>query len=131
MGKRKTSRPPLSAAQLEIMNLVWDRGEVTVGEVHEILAGRKSVARNTVQTTLVRLEEKGWLTHRVVANAFRYTATAPRRKTLRQMVGELVDSAFGGSTEGLVMALLEERGVSKTEAQRLRALIDESERKAR
>jgi predicted transcriptional regulator len=111
------------------MNLIWDRGEVTVGEVFEILAARRNVARNTVQTTMVRLEEKGWLEHRTVANAFRYSATVPRQKTLRRMVSDLVDAAFEGSPEGLVMALLEERGLSKAEADRIRALIQESEQK--
>ena len=53
--------PPLSEAQLEIMNGVWDHGEVTVAEVGKVLAGRRSVARNTVQTVLTRLEDKGWL----------------------------------------------------------------------
>ena len=53
--------PPLSEAQLEIMNVVWDRGEVTVAQVWKILSTRRKVARNTVQTMLARLEEKGWL----------------------------------------------------------------------
>jgi BlaI family transcriptional regulator, penicillinase repressor len=131
MGKKKKSLPPLSAAQLEIMNLVWDRGEVTVGEVYEILARRRSVARNTVQTTMVRLEEKGWLTHRTVANAFRYSAVVPRQKTVRQMVDELVDSAFAGSAEGLVSALLDGRQLSPGEADRIRALIEQSEKKGK
>jgi BlaI family transcriptional regulator, penicillinase repressor len=131
MGKKKKSLPPLSAAQLEIMNLVWDRGEVTVGEVYEILARRRSVARNTVQTTMVRLEEKGWLTHRTVANAFRYSAVVPRQKTVRQMVDELVESAFAGSAEGLVSALLDGRQLSPGEADRIRALIEQSEKKGK
>jgi BlaI family transcriptional regulator, penicillinase repressor len=131
MAAGKPVLPPLSAAQLEIMNVVWDRGEVTVGEVYETLAARRKIARNTVQTTMVRLEEKGWLTHRTVANAFRYVAASPRQKTLRQMVTELVDTAFGGSAEGLVMTLLENRDLSASEADRIRALIEESEQKGK
>ena len=56
--------PALSESQLEIMNVVWDQGEVTVTGVWQILAKRRAVARNTVQTVMTRLEEKGWLKHR-------------------------------------------------------------------
>lgn len=121
--------PPLSRAQLEIMNVIWDCGETSVGEVYEILSARRGIARNTIQTTMARLEEKGWLKHRQVANAFRYSPTVPRDKTVGQMASELVDKAFGGSLEGLVMTLIEERGLTVEEADRIRKLIDESEAK--
>lgn len=122
--------PPLSPGQLEVMQVVWDHGEVTVGEVHEILAAQREIARNTVQTTLVRLHEKGWLTQRRVTNANRYKAAVPRRRTLGRMVRELVDSAFGGSADGLMLALLEDRGLSHAEAERISQMIQESEHKS-
>ncbi len=49
----------LSEAQMEIMNVVWDRGEATVADVWKVLAARRAVARSTVLTMLTRLEEKG------------------------------------------------------------------------
>ena len=52
---------PLSEAQMEIMTLVWEHGELAVSEVWAILARRRALARNTVQTLLVRMEEKGWI----------------------------------------------------------------------
>ena len=62
MTEPADDRTPLSEAQLEIMNLVWDQGEVTVADVWKALAKRRKLARNTMQTMIVRLEEKGWLT---------------------------------------------------------------------
>jgi BlaI family transcriptional regulator, penicillinase repressor len=121
--------PPLSEAQLEIMNLVWEHGEVTVAEVWKILAERRKVARNTVQTLLLRLKEKGWLRSRTDGHAHRFRAAVPRAATVRTMARRLVDLAFGGSTEGLLAALLGQRGVSPEEAERIRALIDQAERK--
>ena len=56
--------PPLSDAQLEIMNVVWQLGEVSAGDVWNVLSERRSIARNTVQTVMTRLNEKGWLKHR-------------------------------------------------------------------
>ena len=120
-------RTPLSEAQLEIMNLVWDRGEVTVAEVWKALAARRKLARNTVQTMMVRLEEKGWLSSQTEGHAFRYRAAVPREAVQGMMVRRLLDSAFGGSAEGLVMALLDGRGISRAEADRVRALIQGAE----
>jgi predicted transcriptional regulator len=121
--------PALSEAQLEIMNLVWERGEVTVGEVWKALSARRKVARNTVQTLLTRLKEKGWLRSRTDDHAHRYWTTVPREATLDKMVQRLVDVAFGGSTEGLLHSLLGQRSVSPEEAERIRALIDQAEKK--
>ncbi len=117
----------LTRAQLEIMNLFWERGELGVAQVWKLLSERRAVARNTVQTTLTRLVEKGWLQVRAEGNAFYFRASRPREATLRGLVGQLVDSAFGGSATGLVMTLLEGRRITAEEASRIRALIDKAE----
>jgi predicted transcriptional regulator len=116
-------RPPLSEAQLEIMNVVWDRGEVTVTGVWQVLSKRRAIARNTVQTMMMRLEEKGWLSHHAEGNRFLYSAVPERTSILKKMVTRLVDTAFGGSAEDMVMALLDGRGVSPEEAARIRKMI--------
>jgi predicted transcriptional regulator len=120
---------PLAEGQLEIMEIVWERGEVTVGEVWKALSARRAVARNTVQTMLQRLKEQGWLLSRTDSHAHRYRAAVPRQATLRNMLRRLVDVVFSGSTEGLLAALLDRRSMSPEEAERIRALIDQAERK--
>jgi predicted transcriptional regulator len=119
--------PPLSEGQLELMNIVWDHGEVTVAEAWKAMAARRKVARNTVLTMLSRLEEKGWLRCDSADHAHRYRAAVPREATLGTMIRRLVDTAFGGSAEGLVLALLHGKGVSAEEARRIRELIDRAE----
>jgi predicted transcriptional regulator len=109
------------------MNIVWDRGEATVADVWKVLSDRRKVARNTVLTLLSRLEEKGWLECDTDPHAHRYRASVPREATLGTMVEQLVESAFGGSAESLVMALLHSRKITKEETSRLRALIDQEE----
>src|SRR4051794_18000783 len=93
--------PGLSDAQLEIMHVVWDGGEVTVTDVWTALSGRRAVARNTVLTLMDRLEKKGWLTRRADGQTHIYTAAVPRATTLGGVVRRLVDAAFAGSAEGL------------------------------
>ena len=117
----------LTPAQLEIMNLFWEQGELGVAQVWKLLSARRKVARNTVQTMLTRLVERGWLLARPEGKAFCFRASRPRKSTLRRMVSQLLDTAFNGSASGMVMALLEARRLSADEAQRIRTLIDRSQ----
>jgi BlaI family penicillinase repressor len=117
----------LSPAQLEVMEVIWQRGEAGVAEVWKALGERRSIARNTVQTTLSRLHERGWLRAREEGNAFVYTAARPRQSALSRLVEGLVDTAFGGSVSGLVAAFVQSRKLPAEEAARIRDLIDQAE----
>ena len=119
--------PPLSEAQLEIINIVWDEGKATVGQIWKALTKRRSVSRNTVSTMVTRLEEKGWLRHRVVGGTFLYSATRPREKVLSRLVHRLIDAAFQGSAEGLVLTLLEGGRLSAQEVERIKAMLEKAE----
>lgn len=120
----KQTPPPLTAAQRELMEVIWDQGEVTVTEVRQALAPKRKLARNTVQTMLVRLEEKGWLKHRTEGRSYIYSANVPRTTSLGAKVVQLVDRFFAGSPEDMVTALIEYRGLSPEEAQRIQSMID-------
>ena len=115
--------PELSEAQMEIMNIVWQHGEVTVAVVLAELNKMRELSRNTVQTMMSRLDKKGWLTHRQDGKTFFYSPTVLREKALRNLTTRLVDKAFSGSAEGLVMALLDGRGITDEESIRIQKLI--------
>lgn len=125
MAKRDTT--PLTDAQREIMEVVWDREEATVTEVRTALTSRRDLARNTVQTMMVRLEERGWLKHRKQGRTFVYSANAPRTVSLGAKVAHMVDRFFSGSPEEMVTALIEYRGLSKEETERIRNMISDAE----
>jgi BlaI family transcriptional regulator, penicillinase repressor len=125
----RTKNPPLSEAQREIMNIVWDAGEAGVADVWRILSDRRTVARNTVLTLITRLVNKGWLQSRRVGNAFRYTAARPRETAQSEEIRRLLDTVFDGSAEGLVMSLLEGGNLSPEESQRIRAMILKASRR--
>ena len=114
---------PLSPAQQEIMEIVWEKGEVAAVEVRQQLADGRELARETVRTVLERMEEKGWLKHRVVGRTFFYSAAVPREATAGQKVIELLETVCGGSPERLMTALLDYRGLSAEEAARIEAMI--------
>jgi predicted transcriptional regulator len=124
-------RETLSPAQQEIMEIVWEKGEVAAVEVRQLLADGRELARETVRTTLERMEDKGWLKHRVVGRTFFYSAAVPRGATVGQRVIELIDTVCGGSPERLMTALLDYRGLSAEEATRIEALIKQAKSKNR
>jgi predicted transcriptional regulator len=128
---RKANRPPLSDAQIEIMQAVWQRGEVTVSEVWQAIATRRPVARNTVFTVMDRLEKRGWLAKKSIGNTHLYRPTVSQRATLGDVVQRFVETVFGGSTDSLVMTLLEGRGISPEEAKRIRKRIDAASTRSR
>jgi BlaI family transcriptional regulator, penicillinase repressor len=123
-----TQLPPPSDAQWEVLNIIWDRGEATVGEVWQAISAKRAVARNTVLTVVARLEEKGWLRRRADGNVLRYSATIDEQAARRQVARQLVHTAFRGSPEGLIMALLSESELSEGEADRIRAMLEKARR---
>ena len=131
----KRNEPPTlpSDAQVEVLNILWDRGEATVGEVWQAFSAQRPVARNTVLTLVTRLEEKGWLRRHEEGNVLRYSAVVPKQTALRQIARRLVDTAFGGSAEGLIMTLLGDGDLSEGEAERISAMLERvrGERKGR
>ncbi|MCG8653905.1 MAG: BlaI/MecI/CopY family transcriptional regulator [Pirellulales bacterium] len=128
MGGNDTA--PLTDAQREIMEIIWARGEVTVSEVRDALEQQqRDLARNTVQTMMVRLEERGWLQHREQGRTFVYSAARPKTVSLGAKVSQMVDRLFAGSPEDLVTALIEYRGLSADESERIREMIEQAESK--
>jgi BlaI family transcriptional regulator, penicillinase repressor len=128
--KKKQKTPPLSEAQREIMNLIWDSGEMGVADVWRVLSTRRPVARNTILTLITRLAEKGWLEARRVGNAFRYTAARPRKEARAEQLRHLVNTVFEGSAEGLVMTLLDSGSLTPDESRRIQAMIAKANRKS-
>ena len=98
-----------------------------MGKIWKALAKRRPISRNTVSTMVTRLEEKGWLRHRIIGGTFLYSATHPREKVLPRMVHRLVDAAFQGSAEGLVLTLLEGGRLSAEEVERIKAMLEKAE----
>jgi predicted transcriptional regulator len=122
---------PLSAFQLEIMNVVWDLGECGVAEVlAELQRSRRRCARNTVQTMMTRLEGKGWLRHRDVGGKFVYRAAVSREQAQRRLLDQVVKTVFDGSAEGLLLTLLNDCKLSPSEASRIRQIISEAEKRS-
>ena len=120
------NRPPLSEAQVEIMNLFWEHKTCSVADVWKILNARRGISRNTVHTMIIRLEEKGWLRRKVSGNSVEFIPTVTQKKAQQQTLRRLLDTVFSGSIEGMILTLLNDPTVSQEDADKIRSLIDQA-----
>jgi predicted transcriptional regulator len=119
----KSKHQDLTPGEQRIMEVVWARGNVTVGEVRDVLASSpKPLAFNTVQTMLRILETKGFVRHREEGRAFRYFAIVDRSKASRRAVKSLVNRFFS-SPGALAVNLLQTESLTPGEIAEIEALI--------
>jgi BlaI family transcriptional regulator, penicillinase repressor len=123
-----TKDPPRpTQSELEILSVLWDAGPSTVREVQQRLEARRPTGYTTVLKLLQIMTEKGLVRRDERERAHRYTPRHPRERTEQQIVGDLLDRAFGGSSSRLVMRALSSRKATPEELDRIRALLDEIE----
>jgi predicted transcriptional regulator len=122
MANTKSYR--LGDLQLKIMKALWDRGEASAADVHQILADH-DLAYTTIATMLRKMEERGLVKHRGEGRRFIYTATVAPDTVSRSMANDLLDRLFEGSLAGMLSHLLTAREVSRAELAELERLIAE------
>jgi BlaI family transcriptional regulator, penicillinase repressor len=120
--------PRPTDAELEILNVLWERGASTVREVHEAIALRKPAQYTTTLKLLQIMTEKRLVRRDEAQRAHIYQAAQPREWTQRQLAGDLLQRAFQGSAKGLLLGALSSRKASREELAELRRFLDEYER---
>jgi BlaI family transcriptional regulator, penicillinase repressor len=125
-GQPQLPRP--TDAELEILNVLWERGASTVREVHEAIALRKPAQYTTTLKLLQIMTEKRLVRRDEAQRAHVYQAAQPREWTQQQLAGDLLQRAFQGSAKGLLLGALSSRKASKEELAELRRFLDEYER---
>jgi BlaI family penicillinase repressor len=97
----------LTKFELEVMDVLWDSGALSVRELMEKLPSTRRPAYTTVQTIVNRLEEKGALRRtRKIGNAFLFEAVLARRAAYQRVLDDFLE-LFGGSARPLVAHLME------------------------
>lgn len=112
--------------ELEILKVLWDRGEATVRDVYEELRQRLPIVQNTVQAFLRTMEDKGLVTHRLEGRTFIYQPTYQRQQTTQRLTEQLLTRAFDGAMDQLVQSVFSLRQPTKDELQRLEELLAEA-----
>ena len=122
----KNELPRLTPPELEIMDTVWQAGELTLTGILNAVnaAGQKNLKRATIQMEVSRLEKKGWIIHRGEGNKFLFKAAIPRREASTAIVRDVRKRVFGGSCVELVSALFSDPSVPPEEIGKLRELLE-------
>lgn len=118
-------------AELEILDILWERGTATVREVFEEISKRKPAVYTTVLKLMQIMHEKGLVQRDEKGKAHIYSPKNSQRHTQSKLVGNLLEKAFRGSALSLVQHVLEAKPATKEELAEIRRLIDEAEAKAK
>jgi BlaI family transcriptional regulator, penicillinase repressor len=124
-GKKTPLR--LTAAEIELLKVLWDTGPATIAEVHAAMP--TAVGYTTVQTRLNRLVGKR-VAGKSRSRPARYRALLSPDDVSRADLNVLVGRVNDGNVVPLVAHLIRDRSISPDELKELRALIDEAERRA-
>jgi predicted transcriptional regulator len=109
--------------ELEILKILWARGEASVREVYEEMSRTVPIVQNTVQAFLRTMEDKGLVRHRAEGRTFIYQPVPRREETKRNLVSGVLDRVFDGAIDQLVQSALSLRKPTADELEKLEELI--------
>jgi BlaI family transcriptional regulator, penicillinase repressor len=123
---QNSPKPPLSGLEHQLMEILWKRGSGTAEQIREALAPRHTLKDSTIRTILRRLQEKGYVSHKVEGKAFVYSGVEKRRNVAVRAVRQILDRFCDGSLEQLLVGLVENEVVDRAELQQLARKLAES-----
>ena len=125
MARGKTQRP--TDRELTILRILWDNGPSTVRQVNEAMNADGSTGYTTTLKLMQIMTEKGLLRRDDSKFKHVFKPALTEEKAQKQLVGDLLERAFSGSAEKLVMRALSAKNISATELARIRRMLDEFE----
>ena len=127
MARPARNRP--TDGELEILRVLWEHGPATVRDVHDHLpGGRRKVGYTGVLKLMQIMTDKGLVRRDESQRTHVYEARSSEEHTQRRLVKDLLDRAFGGSAQKLVLQALSAKKASPQEIAEIRSLLDELER---
>jgi BlaI family transcriptional regulator, penicillinase repressor len=109
--------------ELEVLQVIWERGPSTVREVMGILNQNRPRAYTTIMSLMNVMEEKGLLASKPQGRAYVYSAKTTRKKAQKELLGDLLTRAFDGSTNELVSHLLDQAKPTQEELDQISDVI--------
>jgi BlaI family penicillinase repressor len=121
--------PRPTAAELDILRVLWERGASTVREVHEALHGDDGAGYTTALKLMQIMHVKGLVARDDAQRAHVYRAAVSKQRTQKRFMSEMVQRLFNGSPSQLVLhALGDHPRASRAELDQIRELLDHLER---
>jgi predicted transcriptional regulator len=127
MPRPKTSGP--TERELEILQVLWDRGPSTIRDIHEELnrGKKRKTAYNSVLTILLIMLEKGYVKRDESDKSHVYEASHDKAEMEERLVKTFMNKVFGGSAMRLVTRALSVKDTSPEEREEIRQLLQEME----
>ena len=116
---KKSPGPNLSELQNRLMQILWAKGPATSEQVRDALGSENPLKDSTVRTILRRLEDKGYVRHKVDGRTYIYSGVEAPRNVAVQAVRQIIDRFCGGSVEQLLMGMVENEVLDRGELQSL------------
>ncbi len=122
MATTKTIKP--TESELEILQILWKKGNASVREVHEELLATKEAGYTTTLKLMQIMHEKGLVKRDDSIKTHIYQAAVSKEKTQKHLLNKMVDSLFGGSAGELVMQALGNHKASAEELEEIQKILD-------
>jgi BlaI family transcriptional regulator, penicillinase repressor len=126
MARKASSQP--TEVELEILNVFWQRGPSTVSQIHDVLKEHRETGLSTTLKMVQVMTEKGLLIKDDSQRPQIFSPAMSQSRAQAGLVDDLMQRAFGGAVDRLVMAALESKKVSQKDVRQIKKLIDEFER---
>lgn len=127
MSIRKKLKPTI--AELEVLQVLWNRGASTVREVNEKLNNKKEVGYTTTLKIMQIMTGKGFVERDEKSRTHIYSALTGKDETQGVLLNNFLSNTFEGSAMNLVMKTLGDHKTSREELDQIKQLISELEKK--
>lgn len=114
-------------SELEILQVIWNKGPCTVRDVHTVLSASKTSGYTTTLKLMQIMADKGILERNTSQRTHIYKSVIRKSETQKSMLSSFIESAFGGSASSLVLQALGSQQTNKEELEEIKALIDKIE----
>ena len=119
---RPASQYP-TPVEIEILAVAWDRGPVTVRDVHDVVGKARENAYSSVATIMRIMARKGLLRITDARRPVRFAATLDRATVGRLMTHDLVNRLFGGSIADMLRHALSGRKRSSADLAEIKKVL--------
>ena len=118
----KTIKP--TESELEILQVLWDKDQASVREVHEFLLKTKDAGYTTTLKLMQIMYEKGLVKRDDSSKTHIYQASVSKEKTQKHLLGKMINTLFGGSPGELVLQALGNHKASPAELEEIQRLLN-------
>lgn len=126
MARPTTSHP--TSGEFAILKILWDRGPLTVRDVHTAIAAQSGVSYTTVLKTMQIMLEKGLVSRDDSQRSHVYEAAVSQQTSQSQLLRKVLDMAFEGSIAKLLQGAIQSRAASAKELREIQKLIEEHQK---